>query len=103
MNTPFAATTFFVAAAVFVGVQAVCRKSERLLKVGKVLEFGASKTFGIYLLHPMAIGLLQRLGLDTSLCTPLLSIPFLTICTVLLCVPVTVLMSKLPVFKRLIQ
>lgn len=99
MNTPFAMTNFLIAAAVFVKIQ----YAGRLLKMKKVLAYCAGKTFGIYLIHPMAIGLLRQIGLVPALYTPLLSIPFLTIVTVLICMPVTILFSKIPVLRKLIQ
>lgn len=102
MNTPFAATTFFIAAAIFVNVQTL-EKKKHLQSAEKVLAFGAGKTLGIYLLHPMVILLLSKIGITTSLCTPFISIPLLTIGTVLLCVPVTVLLSKVPLIRKLIQ
>ncbi|MDE7416601.1 MAG: acyltransferase family protein [Lachnospiraceae bacterium] len=103
MNTPFAATTFFIAAAIFVNIQAIGEKTDSLWKAEKVLTFGAGTTFGIYLLHPLIILLLSKIGVKTALCTPLLSIPLLTIGTILLCVPVTVLWSKVPFLRKLIQ
>ena len=103
MNTPFAATTFLIAIAVFVYAQSAGEKTKRLHKAEKVLEFGAGMTFGIYLLHPLVILLLSKIGVNTSLCTPLISIPLLTIGTVFLCVPITVLLSKIPFLKKLIQ
>lgn len=103
MNTPFAATTFFIATAVFVYVQAMDEKTTHFQKAEKALAFGADKTFGIYLLHPLVILLLPKIGITASLCTPLISIPFLTVGTVLLCVPVTVLLSQLPILRKLIR
>lgn len=103
MNTPFAVTTFFIAAALFVGVQAAGEKISRSVKTQKVLAFGAGRTFGIYLLHPLAILLLDHLGVSTNLCTPILSIPLLTFGTVLLCMPISTLLSQVPLIRILIQ
>lgn len=103
MNTPFAVTNFLIAAAIFVKIQDMGRSLDHFLKARKVLAFCAGKTFGIYLLHPLAIELLRLLGFIPALYTPLLSVPLLTIVTVLICMPVTVLLSKIPVLRRLIQ
>jgi len=103
MNTPFAATTFFTASAIFVKIQDMGGRINRLQKAEKMLAFGANKTFGIYLLHPLVILLLSKLGVNAFVCTSLFSIPLLTIGTVLLCMPVTILLSKVPFFRKLIQ
>lgn len=103
MNTPFAVPTFFIAAAVFTKAQAASGNKYCSAKAEKILAFGAGRTFGIYLLHPLVILVLDQLGLETLLRVPLISIPLLTIGTVLLCVPVTVLLSKIPFLRKLIQ
>lgn len=102
MNTPFAATTFFTAAALFVAGQSADRKIASSAKAGKVFAFLAGTVFGVYLLHPLAILVWERIGLRTSLCTPLLSIPLLTICTAGLSGLAAALLLKIPVLRRLI-
>lgn len=103
VNTPLAATTFFTAAAIFVAGQSVDRKAERSVNAGKTLAFLASPVFGIYLLHPLAIMLLTGIGLKTSLCTPVLSIPLVTVCTVVLSGLLSALLLRIPFLKKLIQ
>lgn len=103
MNTPFAATTFFTAAAIFVAGQSADEKLTVSVKARKVTAFLAGTIFGVYLLHPLAILLLGEIGIKTSLCTPLLSIPFLTIGTAVLCSLVTALLLKVPVLRELVQ
>lgn len=103
MNTPFAATTFFTAAAIFVAGQSFDRKAAHSEKTGKTLGFLAGTVFGIYLLHPMAIILFESIGFNTSLCTPILSIPLLTACTVVLSGLVSAVLLRIPLLKRLIQ
>lgn len=103
MNTPLAATTFFTAAAIFVAGQSVDRKAVCSAKTEKMLTFLASTVFGVYLLHPLAILLLSYIGIKTSLCTPLLSIPLLTVCTAALSGLAAALLSKIPVLRRLVR
>lgn len=103
MNTPFAATTFFTAAAIFVAGQSIDKKAAHSEKTGKTLGFLAGTVLGIYLLHPLAIILFNRIGFKTSLCTPILSIPLLTVCTVVLSGLISAVLLRIPLLKRLIQ
>ncbi|MDE5801776.1 MAG: acyltransferase family protein [Lachnospiraceae bacterium] len=103
MNTPLAATTFFTAAAIFVAGQSIDKKAACSEKTGKTLGFLASTVFGIYLLHPLAIILFNSIGFKTSLCTPILSIPLLTVCTVALSGLISAVLLRIPLLKRLIQ
>lgn len=103
LNTPFAATTFFTAAALFVAGQSVDGKIAASVKAGKISGFLAGTVFGVYLLHPLAILFWENVGLKTSLCTPILSIPLLTVCTAALSVSGAVLLLKVPVLRKLVQ
>ncbi|MDE6713055.1 MAG: acyltransferase family protein [Lachnospiraceae bacterium] len=103
MNTPFAATTFFTAAAIFVAVQSVDKKIAASEKAKKIFGTLAGTVFGVYLLHPLAILFLENIGLKTSLCTPILSIPLLTVCTAALSFSAAALLRKVPVLRKLIQ
>ncbi|MDE6686457.1 MAG: acyltransferase family protein [Lachnospiraceae bacterium] len=103
MNTPFAATTFFTAAAIFVAVRSVDKKIAASVNAKKIFGTLAGTVFGVYLLHPLAILFLENIGLKTSLCTPILSIPLLTVCTAALSFSVAALLRKVPVLRKLIQ
>lgn len=102
MNTPFAATTFFTAAALFVAGQSADRKITSSAKTEKIFSFLAGTVFGVYLLHPLALLFWKSLGLMTSLCTPLLSIPLLTVCTAALSGLAAALLLKIPILRRLV-
>lgn len=103
MNTPFAATTFFTAAALFVAGQSVDGKISASVKAKKTFGFLAGTVFGVYLLHPLAILFWESVGLTTSLCTPILSIPLLTVCTAVLSVSAAALLLKVPVLRKLVK
>ena len=109
MNTPFAATSFFMAAAVFTACRSFFfRLSERsnktvLGKFSRLLVPCSGTTLGIYLLHPLILELLNDLGLNTLLFTPFLSIPVITIGIVILCAAVTYLLLKIPILRRLVS
>lgn len=85
MNTPFVVPSFFVVAAIFVAGSGLCKKWEDKEHLCKMLRHAADCTLGIYLLHPLAIGLFSKIGFDTSICNPLFSIPLLVICVMLSC------------------
>ncbi len=103
MNTPFAATTFFTATALFVAGQSVDEKIAASEKAGKIFGFLAGTILGVYLLHPLAILFWGSVGLTTSLCAPILSIPLLTVCTAALSVSATALILKVPVLRKLVK
>ncbi len=103
MNTPFAATTFFTATALFVAGQSVDGKISASVKAKKIFGFLAGTVFGVYLLHPLAILFWESVGLTTSLCTPILSIPLLTVCTAVLSVAAAALLLKVPVLRKLVK
>lgn len=103
MNTPFAATSFFMAAAVFAACQAVLYTRTLSERFCRLLKTCADTTLGIYLIHPLAIEFLKEIGLDTDICTPLLSVPLITACIVLICGIAAHLLLKIPVLKRLLR
>ncbi len=85
MNTPFVVMSFFVVTAIFVAGNGLGKKWENKERLCKMLRRAADCTLGIYLLHPLAISLFSFAGFDTSVCSPLFSIPLLVICVMLLC------------------
>lgn len=103
MNTPFAVTTFFTAAAIFVAGQSADARLSASAKAGKTVRALAGAVFGVYLLHPLAILFWENVGFTTSLCTPLLSIPLLTVCTTALSALAAMLLLKVPVLRKLVQ
>ncbi|MCM1183404.1 MAG: acyltransferase [Roseburia sp.] len=102
MNTPFAVTTFFTVAAIYVAVQLVGKKRECSECVGKALHFGADRVLGIYLLHPLVIGLFHMAGFDTAVCSPILSIPFITMMVFAASALFSLILSKIPGIGRLV-
>lgn len=103
MNTPFAATTFFTAVAVYIAGQSAGRKAERSGRAGRVLQFCADRVLGIYLLHPLVINLFDAAGFDTFLCTPALSIPLVTGCVFIVSGLFSWMMSRIPVIRKMVQ
>lgn len=103
MNTPFAATTFFTATALFVAGQSVDKKIAASIKTEKIFSSLAGTVFGVYLLHPLAILFWESVGLKTSLCTPILSIPLLTVCTAALSALTAAVLLKIPVLRKLVK
>lgn len=103
MNSPFAATTFFTAAAIFTAGQAADEKIAASDKAGKIFGCLAGTVFGVYLLHPLAILFWENVGLKTSLCTPILSIPLLTVCTAFLSTAAALILLKIPLLRKLVK
>lgn len=104
LNTPFAVTAFFMAAALFLLSQ---RLEERLEscgeRAGSALSEGARCTLGIYLLHPLALSCFPVREINVGLRYPALSIPAAALCIFLLCGAVSALLLKIPVLRKLVQ
>ena len=59
-------------------------------------------TLGIYLIHPLVIMLLQRVGIGVAMCPLYTSIPLTTVLTFIISLCITWCMKKLPLLKELI-
>lgn len=102
-NTPFVVMNFFASSAIFVAIQSGEKRLESSERTKKMLEMGAGCTLGVYLVHPLLISALQVIGLDTMICNPILSIPLVIVCVVVLSGIVSAILLKIPVIRKLIQ
>lgn len=103
MNTPFAVTTFFMVAAIYIVGQSVGRKAGQSERVGSALRFCADRVLGIYLLHPLVINLFRAAGFNASVCSPILFIPLVTVAVFLVSGLISLVLSKIPVIRRLVR
>lgn len=69
---------------------------------GGMLRFCADRVLGIYLLHPLVINLFGTIGFDASICSPVLSIPLVTLCVFIVSGLISAILSFLPVIRKLI-
>jgi surface polysaccharide O-acyltransferase-like enzyme len=103
MNTPFAVPSFFMAIAIFMACQNIFSKKELSEKGSMLLKKLADTTFGIYLLHPFIINCMKAIGLDTDICTPIISIPLMLVCVFTVSMVLTGLLLKVPILRKLLQ
>lgn len=103
MNTPMGAATFFTAMAIFAAEQSAGRTLLQSEQIQHVLQSGADTTLGIYLLHPLAITLFAKIKFDASICSPILSIPLLSACIVLVCGLAAAILSRIPIIRKLVR
>lgn len=96
LNNPLLLTAFLSAAALFILVKHLSYRGEKLWKwLGRY-------TLGIYLLHPLLLGLALNLGWSTLFAPAAVSIPLsVVLMTVLTFIPVY-LLSKIPGVRKLI-
>lgn len=102
MQTPFVATNFFTSVAIFCALQTLGDKVEKKECITRVIQYVSSLTLGIYLLHPLTLNLFTELGFDTALKNPLLAVPVVLVCTVLITGLFAAIIKKIPGIRKLI-
>lgn len=102
MQTPFVATNFFTSVAVFCALQILGEKVAKREKIASVIKYLASLTLGIYLLHPLILNLFMELGFDTVFKSPLLAVPTVLVCTVMITGMVVAIIKKIPGIRKII-
>jgi surface polysaccharide O-acyltransferase-like enzyme len=83
--------------------QNIFSKKELSEKGSMLLKKLADTTFGIYLLHPFIINCMKAIGLDTDICTPIISIPLMLVCVFTVSMVLTGLLLKVPILRKLLQ
>lgn len=97
LNTPFS----FASLASCFGIFALCKYYCRNLTLSSNdwLHQFASLTFGIYLLHPFMLQIIEKLGITTLQPHPALMIPVLIILVSAMCIIPTWLLRKIPFLR----
>lgn len=68
----------------------------------KTIAFLSGTTLGIYLIHPMVLGRLSKMGLNVLSFNPLLAVPAVVITTAMICAVCIIIMKKIPVIRRMV-
>ncbi|HKM03795.1 MAG TPA: acyltransferase family protein [Lachnospiraceae bacterium] len=89
INSPLTANLFFPSFSVFLMIKMINQRKYRQSS-GPLLTTIVSLTFGIYLIHPLILRFLDKMGVHTLFLSPLVSIPIL--------VAVVFVLSAIPVF-----
>ena len=71
-------------------------------RYNKAVRIVSGCTLGIYLLHPMVMVVLQKLGIGVMMCPLYISIPLVTVTTFLISLCITWCMKKIPLLKELV-
>ncbi len=96
LNDTMAANAFLACGAIFVLVKHIPWKENKVVaKVSKV-------TFGVYLLHPFVLHMLNNAGLDTLFAPAYVTVPMVTVLVTLLTALLVLLLSKIPGVRRLL-
>ncbi len=67
-----------------------------------IIEKLSACTLGIYLIHPMFLKLLKKLGITVAMCSPVISVPLFVAGIFLACLFVVWLLHKIPVVRKLV-
>lgn len=71
-------------------------------KVSKVIYFFSQNTMGIYLLHPFVLERLDRYEINSLTWNTWISVPLVTVLTFGCCLIISVVLSKIPLVRKLI-
>lgn len=104
LNTPFAATAFFMAGALFLlGRRSGGQPEDGDSPAPRLLSGGAKCTLGIYLIHPLILSRFPAQAVSAGLRCPGVFVPAVTVCVFLLSGAVSAVLLKIPVLKKLVQ
>ena len=69
-------------------------------KIKMIIVKISKNTFGIFLVHVLVIQILDRIGINTLIITPILSIPLISILVMIMSQIVTIIISKVPILNK---
>lgn len=90
------------AIAVFTAILSLCGKKSLGDKTNMFITKFASFSFGVYLTHPLALWVLEWIGLVPTLFTPIASVPIIAICTALISFAISFVLRKIPKIGKMI-
>ena len=67
-----------------------------------ILRTLSKYSFGVYLVHPMVIELLQHFGIDTFSCNAFFSVPLLALLVFAVSLAISAVLNRIPFFKRFV-
>ena len=80
----------------------IAKNLQKVLPPNKLVDRISSSMLGVYLVHPLFIGLLNRAGLSAIDFNPIFGIPLVGVLTLLLSLLATILMQKIPFLRRVV-
>lgn len=90
-----------VSIAIFVFAKMHINKPLKHEKAVSMLSFVSKCSFGIYLVHPLLIDILNRFaGINNLIINPVISVPVLAIFVFVCSLGISALINKLPVMKK---
>lgn len=98
LNTPFTLASMVACFGIFTLCKYYCRTIT--LPANGWLHRFASLTFGIYLLHPFMLQIVEKVGITTLQPHPILMIPVLIILVSAMCIIPTWLLRKIPILGK---
>ena len=85
------------AVAVFVWFKYHCKAGGKFYKLFRVL---AKYSFGVYLVHPFLLIMLEMVGLNTMSFHPMVSVPLIWAIVTVISFGLSAIMNRIPVFNR---
>ncbi len=96
LNDTMAVNAFVACTCIFI----LCKHIK--IKGNKMLTECAKLTFGIYLLHPFVLHLMNRMGLDTLFAPAFVSVPAVVVLVTAITAAIVFVISKIPGLRKLI-
>lgn len=91
-----------MAVAFFTAVLNLCNKKKFGEKSSVVITKIATYSFGVYLAHPLVLWVFKWLGFVPTLFNPIVSVPVIALCTVLLSFAISFVLRKIPKIGKMI-
>lgn len=88
--------------AVFVGARYICGKVVIEDKWKRRIHLCAAYSMGVYFVHPLWVSILKNAGVNTFICSPILSVPLISTIVYILSLISIWGLRKIPVLRRLV-
>ena len=98
----FTTNVLFAAIGIFCFAKYELSKIKLGEKMQSVIKTISKCTFGIYLVHPFAISVIEYFGLSSSFINPLLATPIMVTLTFILSLAISAILNNIPFIKKYI-
>ena len=72
------------------------------IKAEKIIVFVSNLTFGVYLVHPLILELMQNRNIHANMINPILGVPLIIVITFIMSLLLSWILSKIPFIKKLL-
>lgn len=89
-------------AATSIAIYIAVLKIFKTCKIKKTVAIISKYSFGCYLAHPLFLWIFEWIGFVPSIFYPVISIPLISICALILSIALSILVDKIPYLRRVI-